>query len=165
MLARFIFPFLGLSFTASAQAVWPRSPATDSIEFKGLISWLAADTSTTQRRTRVQQWYYDKLRDDKPAGTTTWASKYDDAPLTRISLAGDGYFVYHRMYDYILTYKVMLSPTPEGMRYRFSNFTWGWQTTYSTSSRALESLHGLAKPDRLSLQIFRERMATVLAGW
>lgn len=114
---------------------------------------------------RVQQWYYDKLRDDKPAATTTWASKYDNAPLTRISLAGDGYFIYHKAYDYILTYKIMLSPTPEGMHYRFSNFAWGWQTAYSRSSRALESLHRLSKPDRLSLQIFRERVAAVVAGW
>ena len=165
MLARFIFPLLGLSFAASAQAAWPRSPATDSIEFNGLIPWLTADTSTTQRRLRVQQWYYDRLRDDKPAATTTWASKYDDAPLTRISLAGDGYFIYHKAYDYILTYRVMLSPTPEGMKYRFSNFTWGWKTGFSSSSRALESLPRLPKPDRLSLQIFRERVAAALAGW
>jgi hypothetical protein len=165
MLARLIFPLLGLSFTASAQVSWPRSPATDSIEFTGLIPWQATDTSITQRRTRVQQWYYDKLRDDKPAATTTWASKYDKAPLTRISLSGGGYFIYHKAYDYILTYEVMLSPTPEGMKYRFSNFTWGWQTGYSRSSRALESLHKLSKSDRLSLQVFRERMATALAGW
>ena len=160
-----LFFLIGLRFTASAQISWPRSPETDSVEFSGLIPWQAVDTSTTQRRMRVQQWYYDKLRDDMPAANTTWASKYDNAPLTRISLAGDGYFIYHRAYDYILTYKVMLSPTPEGMQYRFSNFAWGWQTAYSRSTQALESLHRLSKPDRLSLQIFRERVAMALAGW
>jgi hypothetical protein len=113
----------------------------------------------------VQQWFYEKLRDMPPTAPLSWASKYDNAPLTRISLAGDGYFVYHKVYDYVLIYKVMLSPTAEGMRYRLANFTWGWQTGHSSAGWALESLPKLLKPDRLSLQIFRERLAAALAGW
>lgn len=156
---------LAINFAASAQTSWPHSSETDSIEFKGLIPWQVADTSTAQRRLRVQQWFYEKLRDMPPTAHTSWASKYDNAPLTRISLAGDGYLIYHKTYDYVLRYKVLLSPTEEGMRYRLSNFTWGWKTSYSSTGWALESLPRLLKPDRLSLQIFRERVAAALAGW
>ena len=154
-----------ISFPTAAQVTWPRNLETDSIEFKGLIPWQVADTSTTQRRLRVQQWFHEKLRDIRPTASTSWPSKYDNAPLTRISLAGDGYLIYHKTYNYVLIYKVMLSPTEKGMMYRLSNFTWGWKIGDSSSAWALESLPKLFKSDRLCLQNFRERVAAALAGW
>jgi hypothetical protein len=154
-----------ISLPAAAQVVWPRNPQTDSIEFRGIIPWPASDTATAQRRALVQQWYVARLVDIKPKKPISWATTYDSAPLTKISLAGSGYFIYTKKYEYVLACKALLSPTEEGMAYRLSDFVWGWKLRSSSAAYSLEALPRLMNPDRESLKVFRARVEAALAGW
>ena len=153
------------TLSAAAQATWPHNPKNDSIEFRGIIPWPRTDTTTTQRRILVQQWYAVRLLAKPPNKPISWATKYDEAPLERISLAGHGHFTYSDKVNYVLTCDALLSPTAAGMAYRLSHFVWWRGRGKLFENLPLEALRELTGADRESIQVFRARIEAALADW
>jgi hypothetical protein len=149
----------------SQALAWPHHQQTGRVEFTGFLAWPATAITPVQRHALVRRWYTTKLCDEKPATIVAW--RIESVPLTYAALPGWACFDHQRDPDHHarLAYLVHLTATTAGVAYHFSDFDYTWMTEDTAGTEPLEKL--LADPDldASTLRVFRQRLATAVAGW
>ena len=161
LLLLLLFPILSQAQTTT----WPHNPRTGEIELQGTLPWPDSAKTELQRHRLIQHWYLTKLAAllaHKPPQTISPTAPADGIPLA----------VCLRRYQAAtsllsVTCQAALSPTPQGLAYQFTDFSFNWWDDDAGGSTSLDTLvltGPAAVKAREIIAIARKRLA-VLSSW
>jgi len=155
--------------TLKSSQNWPRNQQTGKIEFHGVLAWPTWVETEHQRQTLVRKWYTAKLIDDPPEQELKEADEETfEGFLTYGHLLNDVVIQYGKGPQCaFLVYSVYLTPSPLGVEYVLTKFSWNTCDGIHMKKPNKPLEHVLAQDSSINaaaLNFFRPRF-NKLTGW
>jgi hypothetical protein len=162
-----LFPCF-LQAQTQAATTWPHNPETGEIEMRGLLPWPDSSKTELQRRHLVQHWHTTKLiklLEDKPLQPSKKQEPSYGVPLAICLSRYQAATPLNHVISVVC--QVKLLPTPSGLAYQFTGFTFNWWEDDAGGSTWLDQLI-LTGPESVKakeiIATARKRLA-VLSSW
>lgn len=160
----FLLYWITLLLMPIDQAEWPHNPKNKEIEFTGLVAWPKGVTTSKQRQELAKNWYLTKLTDVSVKELSTWAKETHN-PLTGFSLPAGASFLYRYGSEpyFVLSYKVHLTASSQGILYKFYRFRCTWVGSDTAGSLDLEPVSSMPKEEQEAIKFFKNKLDSALS--